>query len=74
MSLPTTNQPPHEPEKSVLMAAIEPDIPDNHEYPTGTRLAAIISSIFIAMFLVALVRVSPHLTMQVADQLVYRIN
>ncbi|RDW57487.1 hypothetical protein BP6252_13747 [Coleophoma cylindrospora] len=36
------------------MALPEPEVSEGHEYPTGLRLAAIIASIFIAMFLVAL--------------------
>lgn len=54
VSMGAPNTPSHQ-GGEVSMAPPEPDIPDDHEYPTGVRLAAIIASIFIAMFLVALV-------------------
>lgn len=55
-SMASPDKPSHQGEKQASVATPEPSSLDGHEYPTGLRLAAIIASIFIAMFLVALVR------------------
>lgn len=55
VSMAPRDRPSHQGENEVSVVPSELNVPDSHQYPTGLRLAAIIASIFIAMFLVALV-------------------
>lgn len=70
MGLFKSDKPPQLGEKEISMAPPDnptqqgekeiSDTPDDHEYPSGLRLVLLITSIFIAMFLVALVRPKLH--------------
>lgn len=54
-----SNDNPQEQEKGEI-SMTPPEAPDDHEYPTGLRLVLLMISLYIAMFLVALVQSNAH--------------
>jgi hypothetical protein len=56
MSTSSTNHPQEQEKGEISMTP--PEAPDDHEYPTGLRFALLMISLYIAMFLVALVRLN----------------